>query len=140
MSSARTLQAMTWRHCGMTPLSASGTGETSVTSPSWAIRLGCAPPSAVSYLLHPPKLSSEGLLAALHAYLEGLARQRGIAVEVDFPARLDPLSRGAGVGELSRRWQSPDTASCRRQQTVSPRSRNPRHLKRATRQHARCLR
>ena len=45
----------------------------------------------VSYLLHPSSLESEGLLAALHAYLDALAKQRGIVIDVGLPAQLDRL-------------------------------------------------
>ena len=51
----------------------------------------------VSYLLHPPSLESDGLLAALQAHLEGLARHNGIAVALDFPANLERLPEAAEV-------------------------------------------
>lgn len=52
----------------------------------------------VSYLLYPPSLETDGLLATLQAHLKGLARQKGIAIEVDFPPhieRLPPAAAGA---------------------------------------------
>lgn len=51
----------------------------------------------VSYLLHPPSLESDGLLATLQAHLEGLARHKGIAVGLDFPANLERLPEAAEV-------------------------------------------
>lgn len=51
----------------------------------------------VSYLLHPPSLDTEGLLVALRLYLESFAKQRGMPIEIDFPAHLERPSEAAEV-------------------------------------------
>ena len=49
----------------------------------------------VSYLLHPPTLEIKGLLPTLRTHLEGLARQRRMTVDIEFPAQLERLPRPA---------------------------------------------
>ncbi|HTY51472.1 MAG TPA: PAS domain S-box protein [Steroidobacteraceae bacterium] len=46
----------------------------------------------VSYTLYPPSLDSEGLLAALQAYLKAVAQHKGIRIDTDLPARLDRVT------------------------------------------------
>jgi PAS domain S-box-containing protein len=47
----------------------------------------------LSYLLHPPFLDDNGLLAAVRWYAEGFAARSGIAVDLDLPDALDRQSR-----------------------------------------------
>jgi PAS domain S-box-containing protein len=47
----------------------------------------------LSYLLHPPFLDDNGLLAAVRWYSEGFAARSGIAVDLDLPAALDRQPR-----------------------------------------------
>lgn len=52
----------------------------------------------VSSRLYPPSLETDGLLVTLRTHLKGLAQQRGITVDVDFPAhmeRVPPLEAAA---------------------------------------------
>jgi len=51
----------------------------------------------VSYLLHPPALDTEGLLATLRTYLEGFAREKEIRIVIDFPAQLQKLPESAEI-------------------------------------------
>jgi PAS domain S-box-containing protein len=51
----------------------------------------------VSYLLHPPLLETEGLLAVLRNYLEGFAREKGIPIVIDFPTQLPKLPESAEI-------------------------------------------
>ena len=51
----------------------------------------------VSYLLHPPALDTEGLLAALRTYLEGFAREKEIRIVIDFPAQLQKLPESVEI-------------------------------------------
>jgi PAS domain S-box-containing protein len=44
-----------------------------------------------SYLLCPPSLETDGSLATLRAHLRGLAKQKGIAVDIDFPTQTERL-------------------------------------------------
>ena len=45
----------------------------------------------VSYLLYPPSLETDGLLVTLRGHLKGLARQKGIPIDMDFPAHMERL-------------------------------------------------
>ncbi len=47
----------------------------------------------LSYLLHPPFLDDNGLLAAVRWYSEGFAARSGIAVDLDLPDAVDRQSR-----------------------------------------------
>jgi PAS domain S-box-containing protein len=47
----------------------------------------------LSYLLHPPFLDDNGLLAAVRWYCEGFAARSGIAVDLDLPDALDRQPR-----------------------------------------------
>jgi PAS domain S-box-containing protein len=47
----------------------------------------------LSYLLHPPFLDDNGLLAAVRWYSEGFAARSGIAVDLDLPDALDRQSQ-----------------------------------------------
>jgi PAS domain S-box-containing protein len=47
----------------------------------------------LSYLLHPPFLDDNGLLAAVRWYSEGFAARSGIAVDLDLPDALDRQTR-----------------------------------------------
>src|SRR5207237_6536067 len=60
----------------------------------------------VSYLLHPPALDTEGLLATLRTYLEGFAREEEIRIVIDFPAQLQKLPELAQIA-LHRRAHGP---------------------------------
>lgn len=51
----------------------------------------------VSYLLHPPALETEGLVAVLRTYLEAFAREKGIPIVVDFPTQLPRLPESAEI-------------------------------------------
>lgn len=44
-----------------------------------------------SYLLHPPLLDEEGIVAALDVYVEGFAERSGIEVDLDVPSELGRL-------------------------------------------------
>src|SRR5262249_47303766 len=47
----------------------------------------------LSYLLHPPFLDENGLLAAVRWYAEGFAARSGIQVDLDLPATFERLSQ-----------------------------------------------
>lgn len=51
----------------------------------------------VSYLLYPPSLETDGLLVTLHAHLNGLVRQKGIPIHLDFPAHIERLPAPAAA-------------------------------------------
>ena len=51
----------------------------------------------VSYLLHPPSLEREGLLRTLRSYLEGFAKQQGIAIDIHLPGQLKRFPESAEV-------------------------------------------
>jgi len=55
-----------------------------------------------SYLLYPPSLETDGLLATLRAHLGGLAKQKGIAVDIEFPPHVErvPPTVGAALYRL----------------------------------------
>jgi PAS domain S-box-containing protein len=48
-----------------------------------------------SYLPHPPSLETDGLLITLRSYLEHLARQKSVLIDMDFPVQLERLPESA---------------------------------------------
>jgi len=50
-----------------------------------------------SYLLYPPSLETDGLLATLRAHLGGLAKQKGIAVDIEFPPHVERVPPPVGA-------------------------------------------
>jgi PAS domain S-box-containing protein len=44
-----------------------------------------------SYLLYPPLLETDGLLLTLRGHLKGLARHKGIPIDMDFPTHMERL-------------------------------------------------
>src|SRR5205807_2958458 len=50
-----------------------------------------------SYLLYPPALETDGVLATLRSNLRGLAKQKGIVVDIEFPPHVERVPPAVGA-------------------------------------------